>query len=400
MPLPTTASPPRAAVTLLDRDHSILAFNERVLDWAHRPDVPLLERLRYLCIVSSNLDEFFEVRAAPHLIAAQGQDDKGCTTSASFQAMAAATHALVAQQYALYNDDLLPTFARNGIKILSHGERNAAQRRWVREYFEREVRPLLIPVSLDPAHPFPQVANKSLNFIVKLGGQRCLRARERDRHRQGAAGTAPFDTAASQGVGQTHGAGVAVQRDPRPPGGFVPWPRSRPVLAVPRHPPLRSGGGRRRRAKPAHRAARRPGHAPLRPGGAAGGVGGAAHSAGSAIAGGPSPKSSEQRSLGGAGFYQVYKTSDGRHVVLGGREIKFATNLLTALGRPDLIALAEQDAGPVQAPLIAFLREAGTAEKADIARHFGLKGHERRMLQRGGTPGQGGDGGGGAESTL
>ncbi|MFN5821973.1 MAG: CoA transferase, partial [Novosphingobium sp.] len=74
-------------------------------------------------------------------------------------------------------------------------------------------------------------------------------------------------------------------------------------------------------------------------------------------AGGPSPKSSEQRSLGGAGFYQVYQTSDGRHVVLGGREIKFATNLLTALGRPDLIALAEQDAGPVQAPLIAFLRE-------------------------------------------
>lgn len=170
MPLPTTASPPRAAVTLLDRDHSILAFNERVLDWAHRPDVPLLERLRYLCIVSSNLDEFFEVRAAPHLIAAQGQDDKGSYTSASFQAMAAATHALVAQQYALYNDDLLPTFARNGIKILSHGERNAAQRRWVREYFEREVRPLLIPVSLDPAHPFPQVANKSLNFIARLGG--------------------------------------------------------------------------------------------------------------------------------------------------------------------------------------------------------------------------------------
>jgi hypothetical protein len=56
--------------TLLDRDHSILSFNERVLDWAHRPEVPLIERLRYLCIVSSNLDEFFEVRAAPHLIAA------------------------------------------------------------------------------------------------------------------------------------------------------------------------------------------------------------------------------------------------------------------------------------------------------------------------------------------
>lgn len=82
-----------------------------------------------------------------------------------------------------------------------------------------------------------------------------------------------------------------------------------------------------------------------------------AHTAGSAIVGGPSPKSSEQRSLGGAGFYQVYRTKDVRHVVLGGREIKFATNLLNALGRPDLIALAEQEAGPAQLPLIAFLRE-------------------------------------------
>ncbi len=82
-----------------------------------------------------------------------------------------------------------------------------------------------------------------------------------------------------------------------------------------------------------------------------------AHIAGTAIAGGASPRSSEQRSLGGAGFYQVYATSDGRHVVLGGREIKFARNLLSALGREDLIALAEQEAGTAQAPLIAFLRE-------------------------------------------
>lgn len=159
-----------AAATLLDRDHSILAFNERVLDWARRPEVPLLERLRYLCIVSSNLDEFFEVRAAHHLTAAQSGDQKGVYSTASFQAMSDATHALVAQQYALYNDELMPTFARHGIRLLSHGERNAAQRRWVKEHFEREVRPLLIPVGLDPAHPFPQVANKSLNFIVRLGG--------------------------------------------------------------------------------------------------------------------------------------------------------------------------------------------------------------------------------------
>jgi len=157
------------AIPFLDRDHSILAFNERVLDWARRRDVPLLERLRYLCIVSSNLDEFFEVRMAPHLTALQnGGPQPG--TAADFEALSAATHELVARQYALFNDELTPAFEAEGIAIVSHGDRNAAQRRWVDEYFEREVRPLLVPVGLDPAHPFPQVANKSLNFIVRLGG--------------------------------------------------------------------------------------------------------------------------------------------------------------------------------------------------------------------------------------
>ncbi len=161
----------RTGVQLLDRDHSILAFNERVLDWASRPEVPLLERLRYLCIVSGNLDEFFEVRAAPHLGAAQAGERRGLYTTATFEALAAASGRLVAHQYAVYNNELLPAFAKHGIQILGHGERDAEQRRWVRSYFEREVRPLLIPVGLDPAHPFPQVANKSLNFIVRLGGE-------------------------------------------------------------------------------------------------------------------------------------------------------------------------------------------------------------------------------------
>ncbi|MDO8287201.1 MAG: polyphosphate kinase 1 [Rhodoferax sp.] len=156
---------------LLDRDHSILAFNERVLDWAVRDDVPLLERLRYLCIVSSNLDEFFEVRAEPHLIASQANDRKGVFSVGSFERLAASLHDIVGRQYALYNEKLLPAFERLGIKIISHGDRNPAQRHWVKQYFEREVRPLLIPVGLDPSHPFPQVANKSLNFIVRLGGR-------------------------------------------------------------------------------------------------------------------------------------------------------------------------------------------------------------------------------------
>ncbi len=166
LPKPSPAKP----VQFLDRDHSIMAFNERVLDWAKRPEVPLLERLRYLCIVSSNLDEFFEVRAAPHLTAAQTSEQKGLYTVESFEALSALAHDMVARQYSLYNDNLLPEFEKHGIRILSHGERTAEQRRWVKAYFEREVRPLLIPVGLDPSHPFPQVANKSLNFIVRLSG--------------------------------------------------------------------------------------------------------------------------------------------------------------------------------------------------------------------------------------
>lgn len=155
---------------LLDRDQSILDFNWRVLDWAQRDDVPLVERLRYLCIVSSNLDEFFEVRAEPHLTAHHRDDRAGTYSVQSFSRLARSIHELVDRQYALYNEQLLPAFGQQGIHVVAHGERNAAQRRWVRHYFEQEVRPLLIPVALDPSHPFPQVANKSLNFIVRLSG--------------------------------------------------------------------------------------------------------------------------------------------------------------------------------------------------------------------------------------
>ncbi|MEP6970507.1 MAG: polyphosphate kinase 1 [Betaproteobacteria bacterium] len=166
-----SASLAARAVPFLDRDHSILAFNERVLDWAHRPDVPLLERLRYLCIVSSNLDEFFEVRMAEHLQAWQNGVRKGVYTTQSFEALALAAHTLVDRQYALYNDAFMPAFGREGIDIVGFSDRTPAQTRWVHRHFEREVRPLLIPVSLDPSHPFPQVANKTLNFIVRLGGK-------------------------------------------------------------------------------------------------------------------------------------------------------------------------------------------------------------------------------------
>lgn len=167
---PPAAAPSPPGLTLLDRDHSILAFNERVFDCACRSETPLLERLRFLCIVSSNLDEFFEVRAEPHLNASQRRADKGQFTVESFERLASAAHALVQRQYALYNDELIPALAQQNIKVVSHGDRTPEQRRWVKQYFEREVRPLLIPVGLDPSHPFPQVANKSLNFIVRLAG--------------------------------------------------------------------------------------------------------------------------------------------------------------------------------------------------------------------------------------
>jgi len=170
-PISLTSDDSNSSVELLDRDVSILAFNERVLDWAKRPEVPLLERLRYLCIVSSNLDEFFEVRADLHMSAYRNGDEKGIYNTKTFETVYNTARDLVNEQYSLYNAVLLPSLQKEGIKILSHADRNLVQKKWVKDYFKREVNPLLVPVGLDPAHPFPQVANKSLNFIVQLSGK-------------------------------------------------------------------------------------------------------------------------------------------------------------------------------------------------------------------------------------
>ena len=154
---------------LLNRERAILEFNRRVLAQARRADVPLLERLRYVCIVSSNMDEFFEVRFADYLEAARRPGT--AVSSRDLASVAADAHALIDDQYAVLNDDVAPKLRQQGIQILNHAERDDAQRRWVDSFFQREVRPLLVPVGLDPSHPFPQVANKSLNFIVRLGGK-------------------------------------------------------------------------------------------------------------------------------------------------------------------------------------------------------------------------------------
>ena len=154
---------------LLNRERAILEFNRRVLAQARRADVPLLERLRYVCIVSSNMDEFFEVRFADYLEAAR-RPGAG-VSSRDLASVAADAHALIDDQYAVFNDDVAPKLKSEGIVILNHADRDDAQRRWVANFFEREVRPLLVPVGLDPSHPFPQVANKSLNFIARLSGK-------------------------------------------------------------------------------------------------------------------------------------------------------------------------------------------------------------------------------------
>src|SRR6478609_1797433 len=127
---------------LLNREQAILEFNRRVLAQARREDVPLLERLRYVCIVSSNLDEFFEVRFADCLEASR-RPDSG-TTPGDIEALAAAAHALVDEQYAVFNDEVMPALAENGIRILNHADRNEAERTWVGRFFESQVRPLLV----------------------------------------------------------------------------------------------------------------------------------------------------------------------------------------------------------------------------------------------------------------
>src|SRR3982074_1471126 len=159
--------------TYLNRELSQLAFNRRVLAQAEDKNLPLLERLRYLCIVSSNLDEFFEVRIAS-LLAQNRIEGNRILPAALDKALECASlecHQLVERQYAVLNEEILPQLSKEGIHLLRGQDRNEAQRAWVKKYFDEEVRPLLTPIGLDPAHPFPQVVNKSLNFIVELSGK-------------------------------------------------------------------------------------------------------------------------------------------------------------------------------------------------------------------------------------
>ncbi|OHR16447.1 polyphosphate kinase 1 [Neisseria sp. HMSC078H04] len=159
---------------ILCRELSLLAFNRRVLAQAQDTKVPLLERLRFLCIVSSNLDEFFEVRMAwlkrenklrPHQLL-----DNGKTAAETIEAVTKEAQALIREQYDLFNNVLQPELDRAGIHFYRRRNWTAAQKKWIENYFDNELLPILTPIGLDPSHPFPRPLNKSLNFAVELEG--------------------------------------------------------------------------------------------------------------------------------------------------------------------------------------------------------------------------------------
>src|SRR3954452_18407229 len=164
-----------APTQFLNRELEILEFNRRVLAQAADDAVPLLERLRFLCIVSSNLDEFFEIRVSglkeQIKLGAGSTAPDGMTPLQVFRQVSARAQGIVEKQYRLLNDEILPALAKENIRFLRRSEWSASQQEWIRDYFFREMMPVLTPIGLDPAHPFPRVFNKSLNFAVELEGR-------------------------------------------------------------------------------------------------------------------------------------------------------------------------------------------------------------------------------------
>ncbi|NPA73063.1 MAG: RNA degradosome polyphosphate kinase, partial [Gammaproteobacteria bacterium] len=159
----------------INREQSLLEFNRRVLAQAKRADIPLLERLKYLCISSSNMDEFFEVRLAslnelkedPAAVTQpDGQDPKVVISCLSKEA-----HTIVEDQYHTLNNILIPELEKENIRFLRRNHWSEQHKDWLAQYFIDSLQPVLSAVGLDPSHPFPRVLNKSLNFIVSLEGK-------------------------------------------------------------------------------------------------------------------------------------------------------------------------------------------------------------------------------------
>ncbi|HKR35949.1 MAG TPA: polyphosphate kinase 1 [Steroidobacteraceae bacterium] len=180
------AAPPHGTTAMLDvnlkapehyinRELSFLDFNQRVLAQAHDESLPLLERIRFLGISCSNLDEFFEIRVAGlkqrQELGSLGGGPDGMTVPDQLAAIHKRALALVEDQYELLNQLVFPALAAQGIQFVNVRTAKAKQREWLADYFANEVEPVLTPLGLDPARPFPRIQNKSLNFIVRLSGK-------------------------------------------------------------------------------------------------------------------------------------------------------------------------------------------------------------------------------------
>ncbi|MBS0389502.1 MAG: RNA degradosome polyphosphate kinase, partial [Proteobacteria bacterium] len=165
----------RAPQHFINRELAALEFNARVLAQAQDARVPLLERLRFLCICSSNLDEFFEIRVSGLKQLLELGSPQSAPDTLSIPEQLTAIHgrarALIAEQYDVLNNALLGALHSEGIELLSGTHWDQATHAWLEQHFAAEVEPVLSPLGLDPARPFPRIQNKSLNFIVKLAGK-------------------------------------------------------------------------------------------------------------------------------------------------------------------------------------------------------------------------------------
>lgn len=159
----------------INRDLSLLEFNKRVLAQAKNESVPLLERLNFLCISCSNHDEFFEVRVASVLemaaIDPKAIGPDGLTPNEQLEQISIHAHKLVDEQYQILNEILIPQLEAESIRFIRRNDWTQAQQQWLENYFNDELLPILTPVGLDSAHPFPRILNKSLNFIISLTGK-------------------------------------------------------------------------------------------------------------------------------------------------------------------------------------------------------------------------------------
>jgi len=168
-----------APENFINRELSWLEFNRRVLEEAQDPTQPLIERVKFLTIVSSNLDEFFEIRVAgiKQQIESETSDvgADGLSPTETFNAIQRTAHEMVATEYALWKDDLAPALAKNGIRVHDVAELNAKRTAWAQRYFREEVFPMLTPLAVDASHPFPQLLNKSHNLLVRARFRACYR---------------------------------------------------------------------------------------------------------------------------------------------------------------------------------------------------------------------------------